>query len=270
MSNLQGFLGKLEVTNEIGEALDKQLQLAESQTQQYVGGSSALRLGAVKVGELGVHVDKDLAEGKLVFENDLVASAYVKAYLRRASEVLLNLAEKSKSEELVSHGKVAALRASMEVVKKYCISAKARVEQLLAAAEEAAREAGTNTPSQDEVDRRNRRPGQHPGPSSLAARRAERDAAQAEAQPVEAESKPEEQPSVEAPPADLPVEARSEEQPPAEAPAAEAPVESAENQLTAEALAEEAKPESASDSPAPVIPRAKRPYKKRSHPPETP
>lgn len=199
MSNLQGFLGKLEVTNEIGELLDKQLQLAEGQAQQYVGGSSALRLGAVKVGELGTHIDKDLEEGKLSFESELAAASYMKSYLRKASEVLLNLSEKSKNEELIAHGKVAALRESMEIVKKHCVSAKARVEQLLAAAQEAAKEAAQETAeggSYVEIDRRNRRPGQHPGPSSLDERRAERDAARAQAdtpvaEPTSAEATPE-------------------------------------------------------------------------------
>jgi hypothetical protein len=176
MSNLQGFLGKLEVTNEIGELLDKQLQLAEGQAQQYIGGSASFRLGAVKVGELGIHIDKDLEEGKLSFESELAAASYMKSYLRKASEVLLNLAEKSKNEELIAHGKVAALRESMEVVKKHCLSAKSRVEQLLAAAQEAAKEAETGVSEVEVADRRNRRPGQHPGPSSLDARRAERDA----------------------------------------------------------------------------------------------
>jgi hypothetical protein len=179
-SKLNGFLGKLEVANEIGEQLDKQFQQAEAQVQQYVGGSSALRLGAVKVGELSVHIDKDLAEGKLVFDSELAAVSYMKSYLRKASECLLNLAEKSKTEELISHGKTAALKESLEIVKKHAVSAKARTEQILAAMEEAAKEAANPdaVPSTEEMDRRNRRPGQHPGPSSLDERRAERDAQQ--------------------------------------------------------------------------------------------
>jgi len=192
---LDGILGKLEVANEIGEQLDKQLQAAENQVQQYIGGSSALRLGAVKVSELGIHIDKDLAEGKLAFDSELTAVSYVKSYLRKASECLLNLSEKSKTEEMISHGKTAALKESLEIVKKHAIVAKSRTEQLLAAMEEAAKEAMSPDaiPSTSELDRRNRRPGQHPGPSSLDARRAERDAAlAAEPQPEAAEAQLEE------------------------------------------------------------------------------
>jgi hypothetical protein len=179
MANLDGFLGKLEVTNEIGETLDKQLQLAESQVQQYVGGNSALRMGAIKVGELGVHVDKDLNEGKLSFESELVAAAYIKGFIRKAGEVLLNLADKAKSEELVAHGRVASFKESLEVVKKHCTVARARAEQLVAQAQEAAKEVVEGPSEAQEGDRRNRRPGQHPGPSSLDERRAEQTTAKA-------------------------------------------------------------------------------------------
>ncbi len=185
-NNLQVYLGKLDVTNEIGETLDKQLQLAENTAQQFAGGSQALRHGAAKVGELGVHVDKDLEEGKLQFTTELEVAAYIKRYITRAGEVLLNLAEKSKNEELVHHGRVAAIRESMEIVKKHCTSAKARAEQIVAAQEEMAKMmAGGAPPAEAPVDRGARLPGQHPGPSSLADRRAERDAAKARAESPE-------------------------------------------------------------------------------------
>ena len=179
-SGLEGFLGKLEVTNEIGEALDKQRQQAEDQAQQLLGGSAALKAGAAKVGELGVHVDRDLDEGKLQFENELAAVAYVKTYLRRAGEVLLNLAEKSKNEELVAHGRAAALRNSLEIVGRHCKSAKARAEQLVAQAEETeALAKGEPVESVEEGPRGARMPGERPGPSSLDERRAEARAAAA-------------------------------------------------------------------------------------------
>ena len=194
MNKLDGFLGKLEVTNEIGEQFDKQLQAAENQAQQFQGGAASLRLGAVKVGELGTHIDEDLQEGKLAFESDLAAAAYMKSYLRKASEVLLNLAEKSKTEELLVLGKALALRESLEVVKKHAVSAKARSEQIIAAMEELAKEVAGEKPATE--DRHNRLPGQHPGPSSLDDRRAERDAARAaEAQPAPSEPPPEAPPA---------------------------------------------------------------------------
>jgi len=183
-TNLDGFLGKLEVTNEIGEALDKQLQHAEDQAQQLFGGCAALKVGAAKVGALGEHVSKDLDEGKLQFESELAAAEYVKTYLRRASEVLLNLAERSKSDELVAHGKASAIRNNMELVGRHCKSARARAEQLVAAAQEAEDIAKGKAPEPPEDGPRGpRAPGERPGRSSLDERRAEAAAARAKEGP---------------------------------------------------------------------------------------
>jgi len=214
--NLQVFLGKLEVTNEIGEQLDEQLQRVENTVQQLVGGGAALRLGANKVGELGSHVDRDLEAGKLQFTSELEVAAYVKKYIIRANEVLLNLAEKSKSDELVAHGKAAALKESMAVVKRFCTSAKSRAEQIVAANEELAKMAAAAgvdpaavPAAVPAVDRGARLPGQHPGPSSLAERRAERDALRAqqgvqEATPVETQQTLPDPPAVEEDPPGAP------------------------------------------------------------------
>jgi hypothetical protein len=177
-SGLEGFLGKLEVTNEIGEALDKQRQRAEDQAQQLLGGSMALKAGALKVSELGKHVDKDLDEGNLQFGSELEFASYVKTYLRKAGEVLLNLAERSKSEELVAHGKAAAHRESLELIGRHCKSAKARADQLVAAAEALANPEQAEAP--EEGPRGGARmPGERPGPSTLNERRAEARAASA-------------------------------------------------------------------------------------------
>lgn len=174
-TNLDGFLGKLEVTNEIGEVLDKQLQQAEDQAQQLFGGCAALKMGASQIGKLGEHVDKDLDEGRLQFSTELEAAAYVKSYLRKAGEVLRNLADKSKSEELVAHGKGAAVRESMALVGRHCKAAKARAEQLMAAAVEIQARADGKKPESPEEGPRGgpRMPGERPGPSTLDERRAE-------------------------------------------------------------------------------------------------
>jgi len=190
---LDGFLGKLEVTNEIGEALDKQLQHAEDQAQQLFGGCAALKIGANKVSGLGEHVSKDLEEGKLQFASELEAAEYVKTYLRRASDVLLNLAERSKSDELVAHGKASAIRNTMEMVGRHCKSAKARAEQLVAAAQEAeALAKGEDPEPSEDTPRGPRTPrasGERPGPSPLDERRAEAAAERAK-KGTEAPSKP--------------------------------------------------------------------------------
>lgn len=178
MGQLDSWLGKLEVTNELGEKLDGDLQRAEQVAQHLHGGAAALKSGAEKIGELGTHVSRDLEEGLLEFETPLKAAEYTRKYLTRAREVLLNLAEKSKNEELVAHGKAAGLRVFMGTLQNHAKAAKARTEQLLAAAEEVqkAEESSEKEPDDDAPRRgRVRLPGEHPGRSSLDARRAQRD-----------------------------------------------------------------------------------------------
>jgi hypothetical protein len=183
-SGLDQWLGKLEGHNEIGEALTGQLQKAEDEVQQFLGGQAALKLSAEKVGALGAVVDQDLNNGKLSFDSELKAAEYVKKMIIRAREVALNLAEGAKAKEIAAAGKVAALKESREVVLKHTMAAKARAEQLQAAQEEARRAAqtvqeGSDSPGNDkaeEAPKESRQPrvsGQHPGRSSLDDRRAE-------------------------------------------------------------------------------------------------
>ena len=197
MSNLDAFLGKMAVTNEIGEQLDKQLEQANNQAQQFFGGSAALKVGANKVSALGEHVDKDLEEGKLLVTTELEVAALIKKYLLRANEVLLNLAEKSKSEELVANGKVVAIRQNLELVQRHCVAAKSRAEQLMAAAEER-RKAAEESPTGEEPvaeDRHRRVAGTHPGRSSLDERRAEAAKSREDVVTVEGEVTIEEKPA---------------------------------------------------------------------------
>lgn len=174
-SGLDQWLGKLEGHNEIGEALTKQLQSAEDEVQQFVGGQAALKLAAEKVGNLGAIVSEDLESGKLNFDSELKASEYIKRMVIRAREVILNLSEGAKAKEVASAGKVSALKESREVVMRHTLVAKARAEQLQAAAEEALTViSDTALPSEfPKKSRRSRASGEHPGPSSLASRRDE-------------------------------------------------------------------------------------------------
>jgi hypothetical protein len=177
-SGLDQWLGKLEAHNEIGEALTQRLQKAEEEVQQYVGGRTALKAAAEKVGALGAIVEADLNEGKLSFDSELKAAEYVKRTIIRAREILLNLADGTQSREIASAGKVSALKESRELVLRHCLTAKARAEQLTAAAKEI--EEQLNQPPSDEdgeadikEPRQPRASGQHPARSSLDERRAQ-------------------------------------------------------------------------------------------------
>lgn len=129
--------GKLDIANDVGEAMSKLMEQAEAESQQRVGQVQAYRDGAEKVRLLHAHVDKDFEEGKLKGVADLEGLATVKLYVTRACEVLLNLAERARAEHLVANGKVAQARQAVEVMQRHAVVAKARLEQLYAADAEA-------------------------------------------------------------------------------------------------------------------------------------
>lgn len=195
-SGLDQWLGKLEGHNEIGEALTNQLQKAEDEVQQFIGGQTALKLSVEKVGALGAVVEQDLNDGKLNFDSELKAAEYAKKMVIRAREVLLNLADGAKSREIAAAGKVSALKESREVVLKHTLAARARAEQLRAAeieARKAVQESLTGPDSgsaeAEEPPKQPRQPrasGHHPGHSSLDERRAEAARERAEATSADA------------------------------------------------------------------------------------
>jgi len=170
-SGLDQWLGKLEAHNEIGEALTQRLQKAEEEVQQYVGGRTALKAAAENVGALGAIVEADLNEGKLSFDSELKASEYIKKTIIRAREILLNLADGAQSREIAAAGKVSALKESRELVLRHCLTAKARAEQLTAAAKEVEEQLRHPAPEGEEdasvkEPRQPRASGQHPARSS--------------------------------------------------------------------------------------------------------
>ncbi len=181
-SGMDQWLGKLEGHNEIGKALTDQLQKAEDEVQQFIGGQRALKVTAEKVGALGAVVEEDLNAGKLNFDSELKASEYVKRMIVRAREAILNLADGAKSKEIAAAGKVSALTESRKIVMQHVLAAKARAEQLQAAKEEAALVVKESLEKEQTTKGRRRISGQHPGNSSLDARR---DEAAKEKAPVE-------------------------------------------------------------------------------------
>jgi len=138
--------GKLDVSNDVGDALDKLLEQAEAEAQQRVGQAVAFKEGAEKVRLLHTHIDKDFADGKLKGISDLEGVSTVKLYVTRACEALLNLSERAKAEHLVANGKAASARQAVEVAQRHAVAAKSRLEQIYAADAETQKaiEAGKN------------------------------------------------------------------------------------------------------------------------------
>lgn len=139
MTSREYLKGKLDVSNDVGEGLDKLLENAEAEVQQRLGQAVAFKEGAEKVRLLHAHIDKDFEEGKLKGVADLEGLATVKLYVTRAAEALLNLSERAKAEHLVASGKAAQARQAVEFVQRHAVAARASLEQTYAAEAEAER-----------------------------------------------------------------------------------------------------------------------------------
>jgi len=161
---LEHVLGKVEVSAQIGEQLDGALQLAESEVQQRKGMQAGCQASAKSVASLLPHVDKAFDEGELEGLSALEVKALLKKWLMRSMDALQNLHERAKAEEMVAHGKAAAMKMAVTIAQKYHDSAAARCAQLTAPDEpETEAEAGER--------RRGRKAGEHPKGSSLDERR---------------------------------------------------------------------------------------------------
>ncbi len=158
----------MEVTGELGQTLDKQMQVAENEVFHRQGGKDALKELALKMtNSLGDLARAERDEGKFNNLDENGVHAVVQRYLKRAFECCDNLAQQKQSEFLVASGKAAALREAVGVTQRFHDTARSRCQQLTAAVEEA-------TPEPKAKARRKRRkPGEHPGESPLEARRAE-------------------------------------------------------------------------------------------------
>jgi hypothetical protein len=139
--NLSEAKGKAEVTGELGESIDESLEHARNSANQAAGAKQALRHSAKAARILHAHIDKDLEEGKVPTTGELETAAYAKAYVTKAIEAMLNLADKFQSDELIENGKAVALKEALEKIDGQHKVAVNRGLQLIAEAQEAEQEA---------------------------------------------------------------------------------------------------------------------------------
>lgn len=170
---LERIAGKVELSGELGETLDKTLEQANNEAEQRRGMRHAYKDAGEKVKALHDHVSREMAEEKLPlsFDTQAEAASYIKRWINRAVEICNNLGDKAQSDLLIANGKAAALRQAVEVVQRHHNAAVARHNQLTAPPEEDEEE--PESESEGKQRRRERRPGQHPGRSSLDERRTE-------------------------------------------------------------------------------------------------
>lgn len=147
-SNPQFWSGRAEVTADVGQVIQKDLEGKVVQAERAAGSSSALQQFGGKIPSLAEHAKKDLDEGLLTQEQYQA----VKTYLAKVQGLAEHVSQVEKNQELLLRGKVAALEETLSIIQKYHNTAFARLNQLIAAQEE---QAALRRKQQDEAENEN-------------------------------------------------------------------------------------------------------------------
>ena len=133
---------KAATVHELGVKFDDMLDASRRDVDRNEGAKLAMLGAAKKVGDLAVHVDKDMDEG--VFSNldgPLAVAKVVKKYITRACGVLESGYQAAENHRLVAHGKVLAFEQMVGNMKKIHDQEMEKVRQRL--------EVATSEPSAD-------------------------------------------------------------------------------------------------------------------------
>lgn len=206
MGTVDEVRGRVQISGDIGEKLDKCKENAEQQELQLIGTIAAFKAAAKALESLHGHVDADMKavnDGEDPKDSALFPSAgssleiasYVKRYIDRAISLCHNLQAKAEVEKHIAAGKTAAYREAVQSVQKYHSASVTRAKQLISAIEEL--KSGKLEESEESEDegterRRARAPGEHPGASPHDDRRNQ--AAKKQAGAAQPEKKAEEKP----------------------------------------------------------------------------
>jgi hypothetical protein len=170
MSILEQLAAKAQVTGDVGEGLNGDIEAAQADVHRLQGGAIWLKEGVAKLASLADHIRKDFEDGKLASLEDKAVHDLLLDYNRKAQECLLNFAELKKSEGIATSGRLAGLKAALDLVQKHHQAAAVRATQIMQAV-------SAENPPENEAEAREARqaraPGEHPGPSALDGRRIE-------------------------------------------------------------------------------------------------
>ena len=160
---------KIGTIKGIGSRLEDQAEAAQKELASMEGALVSLKAAVKKIEALFAHVDTDIEEEK-VPEDVLAVAKYAKTYVRRAADVVGNMAVAAEVGGHRLRGKLEGLQASVKTTKKELDSEVAKVEAIANALE-------SGTLSIEDSDELPERPtGVHPG-NPIAARRAAEEAA---------------------------------------------------------------------------------------------
>lgn len=170
---------KISILNDQGAKIEDQLEAASKRQSTYDGAKQALRLIAKNITGLLQLADKDLEEGKLLFESPLAALAYIKTMVDRAANMAASAAHHQENLQISVNGEITAYKLLMDGFKKEIASERAKI----AAIENALKSGQVVLEDDDSPGSPPRAIGMHPGAGIAAQRRAENAEQDAEAAP---------------------------------------------------------------------------------------
>jgi len=166
---------KMFTAMDIGNSLDDQLESLQRKMYVHQGGNLALKETAKAItDQLHAHIKKDFDEGKIAEAmTPLEILSFVNRWISKAAELCNHRGDQELTRSVIAGGGIDALTKAIDTVKRVYDVEKGKKEAL-----EKAQEQGGIVGDRISVeDHSQRAVGEHPGPSSLAERRAEAKAA---------------------------------------------------------------------------------------------
>ena len=111
---------KVDLAKTLGAQYADMVEETEKGRLRQEGARDALKLAAQRVGDLGLHVDKDFEEGVLSasdLKDPKTVEVYIKRYIKRSIGVLDNLATTAEVAIQIASGRARGLKAAEGVVR---------------------------------------------------------------------------------------------------------------------------------------------------------
>lgn len=123
---------KVGTANEIGNRLDDVLEGTTKDLYRLEGAAVAYRQAVQAVEVVSTVIDKDMDEGKVGLEE----ASLIKKYLERARQNVQGQSAQAEHNRVVQLGKVQAMQATVQIVKKFRDDEEAKANRLREAAEQ--------------------------------------------------------------------------------------------------------------------------------------
>jgi len=131
--NVNKSMMKVDLAKSIGSKYADMVKEAEKDQLRQEGARDALKLAVERVGDLGLHVDKDLEEGVLSasdLKDPKKVEMFIKRFIKRAVGVVDNLATTAEIARTVASGRTKGLQSAENYVRKLGEAEVARLQEL--------------------------------------------------------------------------------------------------------------------------------------------